>query len=990
MINRLRNSKIGIIGGGILCRHLIELLYISEHINPIPNLLGIADSDPDTDCCHFARELGISTTTDYNKLCSHDEVELIIDTTDNHLLSERIKKVIPHGVDFLDHYEARTIVDYLRIEREKKNVLKKIESNVLDNRALGGEFEKFWQYILSIAEQRNTDSKKIRNDLMASERAMAQIVQGSTIPTFVINSNHMVTHWNKACEVLTGYKADEIVGTDQHWKPFREQARPIMADLILDGVDEEKVWHYYGTKWKKSSLIDGAYEAEEYFSNLGDNGKWLFFTAAPIRVNDGRIVGAIETLWDRTEDKKAEEERECHTQELAESERAMAQIIQGSTVATFVVNQDHIVTHWNKALENLSGYLSGEMVGTRRQWLPFWDNERPAMADVVLDQLDEGEIQNLYRNWRKSPLIEGAYEAEEFFPKLGLNGKWCFFTAAPIISPQGDIIGAVETLWDRTEYKKAEEERERHYTELAGLCSIYTALNTSLDLDLRLKAAVGEISNILAADSICIFLRQEDSSFRLEVNHGPGDSSRRKFESADSRSIIHRIAEKNEVIIFENLSESDNVDIGLDRREGLKSLAYVPVSSKENDVLGIIRIGSRHPNHFSIEGKNILELIGNRIGVAIENSLLHSRYIKSEKKYRSLFDNDPNPIFIISTNSLKILDINKRARDCYQYTRSEFLDMTFLNLGHETDVELKKRLDTISGDQSILFTKKKHRRRNGQSFYVNINVSRTSSGDKDVFIATTTDISETVEKETQLIQASKMTTLGQMAAGIAHEINQPLNVIQVCSDYFLKMINKGHDIGEKDLRTLIDDINSNVQRATGIIRHMRDFARQSEVIRNRININEPIRDVFKVLGHQVKAHRVELTMDLDPDIAPILAEHNRLEQVFINLVTNAIDAMDERSRTETLPEWQKRLSIKSYMENHQVIVTVKDNGIGMTRETMDKIFEPFFTTKEVGKGTGLGVSISYGIIKDYDGKIEITSEPGKGTCFGLRFPAIEI
>ena len=122
-----------------------------------------------------------------------------------------------------------------------------------------------------------------------------------------------------------------------------------------------------------------------------------------------------------------------------------------------------------------------------------------------------------------------------------------------------------------------------------------------------------------------------------------------------------------------------------------------------------------------------------------------------------------------------------------------------------------------------------------------------------MLIATTTDISETVKKETQLIQASKMTTLGLMAAGMAHEINQPLNVIQICADFFLKMLNKGQPIADEDLRDMANDIVANVQRATGIIRHVRDFARQSEVVKSKIDINDPISDVFKVLGHQIKA-----------------------------------------------------------------------------------------------------------------------------------------
>lgn len=501
--------------------------------------------------------------------------------------------------------------------------------------------------------------------------------------------------------------------------------------------------------------------------------------------------------------------------ELMGGERTLAQIIQGSTVATFVINKEHRITHWNKAMEKLSGQSSETMVGTTRQWLPFWENERPTMADVVMDQLSADEIEKLYTKWQKSPLIEGAYEAEDFFPSLGKYGKWCFFTAAPIKSLDGSIIGAIETLWDRTAYKLAED------------------------------------------------------------------------------------------------------------------------------------------------------------------------------KYCSLFNNDPNPIFILDSRTLQILDLNQRAQDFYGYRREDLIGTSFLDLGEENDWRLEKGLQNILTEQSCLFSRKCHFRKDGQSLFVNINVCSSKIGTEEVLIATTTDITESVEKDTQLIQASKMTTLGQMAAGMAHEINQPLNVIQVCADFLLKMTRKSKPLTEKDLNKIATDIRENVDRAAQIISHMRDFSRQSQMARYKVNINEPIKDVFKVLGHQLKAHDIELRLDLSPTLPFISADHNRLEQVFINLVTNAIDAMDEKEAQSAEDEIVKELSIRSWHEPGYVIVTVTDTGTGMPREVINKIFEPFFTTKAVGKGTGLGVSISYGIVQDYEGVIEIDSEVGKGSTFRIRFPVVD-
>jgi signal transduction histidine kinase len=160
-------------------------------------------------------------------------------------------------------------------------------------------------------------------------------------------------------------------------------------------------------------------------------------------------------------------------------------------------------------------------------------------------------------------------------------------------------------------------------------------------------------------------------------------------------------------------------------------------------------------------------------------------------------------------------------------------------------------------------------------------------------------------------------------------------------------------------------------------------------VTSKVNINDPIKDVFKVLGHQVKVHQIALDLHLGDDIPYIMADHNRLEQVFINLVTNAIDALDEKAEQPEHKGMAKQLRIGTAIDGNRVLVTVEDNGVGMSKEVKNKILEPFFTTKEVGKGTGLGVSISYGIIKDYEGVIQIDSQLGKGTTFRLSFPVVQ-
>lgn len=151
------------------------------------------------------------------------------------------------------------------------------------------------------------DREHAEDELRESRERLSQIMKGISVATFVINEQHVTTHWNQACANLTGVSASEVIGTRNHWRAFYPAVRPVMADLIVDNVMEDEIDQHYAGKYRRSTLVEGAYEAEDYFPHIGKGGKWLFFTAAPLRNRDGRIIGAIETLQDVTERKRTEE-----------------------------------------------------------------------------------------------------------------------------------------------------------------------------------------------------------------------------------------------------------------------------------------------------------------------------------------------------------------------------------------------------------------------------------------------------------------------------------------------------------------------------------------------------------------------------------------------------------------------------------------------------------------------------------------------------------
>jgi histidine kinase len=364
--------------------------------------------------------------------------------------------------------------------------------------------------------------------------------------------------------------------------------------------------------------------------------------------------------------------------------------------------------------------------------------------------------------------------------------------------------------------------------------------------------------------------------------------------------------------------------------------------------------------------------------------LLEEELKRSEEKYRTLFNSDPNPIFVLDLNTLEIQDANERALKSYSYEKEELLGKSFLDLAEPLEWD---RLRKVSWDKEGAVFKVKHQTKNDESIVVNIRFSSLKNLGQDTVIVTTSDVTERVKSEEQLIQASKMATLGEMSAGVAHELNQPLSVIKTSASFLAKKIVRDEPVSPQILRELADEMDSQVDRASLIINHLRQFGRKTDIRKINVQLNDCISGTFTVLGRQLEVHGISVELELDETLPPIRGDRNRLEQVFLNLIMNARDAMDEKEEVEG-QGLEKTLRISSKTEDDEVVVKISDTGLGMSEAVKEKIFEPFFTTKPVGKGTGLGLSISFGIVRDYDGVIEVESEEGRGTTFTIRFPAV--
>jgi PAS domain S-box-containing protein len=1139
MVSLLENSKIAIVGGGEFCLELLQTLFRETQWTRRPEVIGVADINEKAVGFLFAKEKGIFTTTDYHDLYTLPGLTIIAELTHNDILAEKINRDRPNGVQVLDHFEARSILDRIRTESKRNEIVQLLRRTEVDAASAESLFDQYYEFMLEICEKRDAYSQKVRKGLIAGEKALSQIIQGMTIPTFVIDQDHTVTHWNKACEKLTGFSANELVGTNNHWKAFRKEKRPIMADLILDGVSEEEVWRYYSTKWKKSELIEDAFEAEEYFEHLGEGGKWLYFNAAPIKSKDGTIIGAIETLWDRTEEKKAEEILESHNlqlalkaKELKANQKTMEQIIEGSTIPTFVINNDHVLTHWNKAMEKLTGYSAEKMVGTRKQWEPFWDNERPSMADVILDQISPRKIRELYgTKWRKSVMIEDAYEAEVFFPKLGDNGKWCFFTAAPIKSaegkiiaaietlwdkteekkaedernrhnkrlveseralsqivqgstiptfvinrdhvvthwnracekltgypaeeivgtnhqwrpfrskerptiadlildgvkieelwryygtkwkesdliedayeveeyfqhlgpkgkwlyftaspiksPDGDITGAIETLWDKTEERKAEEAQEKHTRELATLCSIYATLSASLDIHGRINAVIQDIKNIFSFDCVCIFMLEKGDKFDLKYTCGSADCRCEEQKTDNEDRIISQIAETGQLIVVDNISNKDDTGMTGLNEVRFQTLAYVPLFDKMKKTIGFIRAASKEAIPILTEEKRVLELIGNRMGVAIENAVLQEE-VRRQANFQIKMINSSNNGIVATDKNWDIVIFNPEAERLYGIKKPDIVGNISGRelLPFEVIKSIEKKRDSEALRSDISWQETHIRSHGGDMIPVSFSGSPLFQNDKMMgSVVFFQDLREIKRLEKELVHSERLAAIGQTVAGMAHGIKNILNGFK--GGRYLVDIGIDKENPDK-LKQGWEMIKRNIDRTSELVLDLLSYSKEREPEYQNCIPNNIVEDVCQVVKAAADEHEIEIVKDLSPQLGEVLMDPKTIHNCLLNLASNALDACifdDTINKKHTV-------KFKTSIENHLIRFEVTDNGAGMTDEVKSKLFTSFFSTKGP-KGTGLGLLVTKKLIEEHEGTVDVTSRLHEGTTFVVTLP----
>jgi two-component system NtrC family sensor kinase len=552
------------------------------------------------------------------------------------------------------------------------------------------------------------------------------------------------------------------------------------------------------------------------------------------------------------------------------------------------------------------------------------------------------------------------------WPSGMMGGVIAIVVAAFLFQPFRDWIQArLDRFFyrDRLDYRRT-------------LIEFGRTLTSEVRLDPMLASVMDRISQALLVDRLAIFIEDEShpGAYRIARSvgvryTGPLDLS---FLDGESKPFAQGI------LFYESARAARESSPSV--RQTLEQLDlnyFIPCQIRDH-AIAVLGLGKTVDGDFlSSEDVELLHTIAGYLAIALDNAQLYSSLEQKAAQIERLKDFSEN---IVESLNVGVLAVdfggaveswNTQLEGLIGVPREEAVGR---KLEDVLPSDLMAEITARSGDERVSSLYKFHmQNREGRNLVVNVSIAPLvgKSGDRIGRLILFDDVTQRMRLEEQVFQNEKLTSLGLLAAGVAHEVNTPLAVI---SNY-IQMLAKQLPSGDPR-HQLIEKVVKQTFRASEIVNNLLNFSRTGASEFTEVNLNAVVEEVLTLVAHPFRTAQVQVMRNLQQELPAVLGSTNKLQQVFLNLFLNARDAMPSGGIVE----------IRTAAHNGSVEVEIIDTGGGIPRENLNRIFDPFFTTKSSGRGTGLGLSVSYGIVKEHAGKVDVRSTPGKGTSFRLEFP----
>ena len=677
------------------------------------------------------------------------------------------------------------------------------------------------------------------------------------------------------------------------------------------------------------------------------------------------------------------QERKHAAEALRLSEQRFQIFAESATDAIVSIDEKGNIFYLNPEFENIFGYRIHEVIGKPITFLiNSLDKQNPTgtisnfIDPAVISEGKRLEVQGSHKSGKMVPLeiSFGGYSTKE--------GK--FYTAI---------------VRDITERKMAEINLQRKLLIEKIVSTISARLVGADDFDQAIYDSLKEIRSYSKARTTFILIKNKTSR-TISQTYAWNDLGKSSFlyEQYDK---LHLLSEwffeeldgKRELLIPDITKMPDDKKIYQPELQilGIRSLLLLPIMGK-GEVAGCLGLDNiEHPGLWTVEEFNLLITLSNLFSSAFHRRAVEQDLIESEEIHHILLDATREGIIIFNTRG-RVIEVSNITLEIFKASKKEeLIGKRFLDY---IPIEHRNKKGTYFSDKvkkGITQAFELTLLRNDTSRFVaevNISILRERLEKTKGYLVVIRDISERKKMDKQLIHTERMAGIGVMAAGMAHEINQPLNTISLTMDNLILSMNTGSP-DKTYLESKTTKIFDNITRIRNIIDHVRAFSKDhDDYIQSRFNINESIRNAQSMISEQFKHMGIHFVLNLDGTLPLPVGNTYKFEQVIVNLIINAKDAIEEKEHILN-SSFKKVVEICSYREDQHVCVEVKDNGIGIESKDLDKVMLPFYSTKKEGVGTGLGLSISFGIIRDMNGTLEIQSERLKGTTIRIMIPVIK-
>ena len=777
---------------------------------------------------------------------------------------------------------------------------------------------------------------KVEQNIKRIKDELENIFNNAPYGIAYFDKNMKIIRLNRTAEKITGYLNEEITGK-------------FCYDIIGQHKDsKEKNGRERICDW--CTAVDALVLNKTIAMEREYRGKWLKNISVPVKNSEGEVIGYMEIINDITKEKEL-------MNRIRESEEKYRNLFENALDAIFIVDTEARILEANNIAAERLGYTREEYMGkTVYELIPekLWPNIKERINYI----LKEGSL---------------------FFESVNISKDGSLFPVE--ISTQKIIFNGEEAILN---ISRDISKRKMMENQLLILQRINNAINTGEPLDHILQMAAESVREIFDYAACDIYLmdrkRNELICTAISVDH---ETLKRIEELTGLNVLGYRIplfrnsnftyVVKNRKVfktddmveVFDDYSDSRilrSFSPHIAKITGFRSVIRAPFVA-EGEVVGVIGVARRR--EITEKDIELLKYFISQLALVVRKGQLEKVLGDSEEKFRTLVSTAPDGI-MLSDRKGKILEINNALAELFGYEKKDIIGKNFFEFTlkdcRQKVKEIFRKFKEKSSTHEININGK-----SGKLIPVELSVAaiRDESGEIFNFITIIRDITERKRAEDAIIQAEKLSSLAMLTAGIAHELNNPLNNIAISAHILLDDINNGRKPKLGDIHTIVQQVG----RASATVSDLIEFSRVAIPDYQVVDIEELVEETLKLARYIIKKSGVRIKKELFP--VKMKCSRNQIQQVFFNIIVNACQAMDNGGE----------LHISCRAEEGRLLVSFRDTGRGIPKENIEEIFNPFFTTKGMNDGTGLGLAVAMSIVKRHGGDILVDSEIGKGTTF---------